>query len=137
MKTQAYQSARNLFRRALSAGKRTGGERGIRGHWDGKDKPSPGELARQIAAAEENAGANILKSSHRSRLVKSRLFGQDVVIKRFAPGSTAMRLKYLFRVSRGRRAWAAAVTMRELGIPTPKPCGFLELHAHGMPSASY
>lgn len=54
-------------------------------------------------------------------IARAMLEEKDVVIKKFP-----RTWKDWFRLSRGRRAWAAALTLKALEIPTIEPLGFLE-----------
>ena len=83
-------------------------------------------LRKVVEEAESQPDAQVIKSSARIRVVHSRLLGQDVLIKRYNLVGWVDRVKYRWRVSRARRAWAAANTFRDFGIATPEPLGFAE-----------
>jgi hypothetical protein len=83
-------------------------------------------LARAVAEAEAAPGARELKRTPRIRVTRADLFGRDVAIKRYEAPRGFLRLKYRFRASRARRAWAAARTLQRAGLPTPEPLGVLE-----------
>ena len=85
------------------------------------------KLLEALAQAEQNAQTHLIKSSPTIRVMRADVLGQDVLIKRYDLNGRLDRIKYRWRASRARRAWAAAVTMRELGLPTPEPLGFLEV----------
>ena len=70
-------------------------------------------------------------------MFRAHLLGRDALIKRYDLIDIGDRLKYLFRVSRARRAWAAAKTLTDLGIPTPEPLGFLEIRSGPFVARSY
>jgi hypothetical protein len=63
--------------------------------------------------------------------------GHDALVKRYEVDGLYRKIKYLPRVSRGRRAFAAAAALKELGAETPRPLGFLSVSRHGLPARSY
>ena len=88
----------------------------------------------RIEQAPETA---TLKNNPIIRVMRANLFGRDTLIKRYSMPRWIDRLKYRFRASRARRAWAAARTLLGLGIPTPEPLGFLEVYEGSIATRSY
>lgn len=96
---------------------------------------APDDLRRAVEAAA--AGADMLKEGSRSRVFRATLMGREVVVKQFEQAGGGRQLKDLFRASRARRAWAAAATLRDLGLPTPEPLGYLDIGEGRAPATTY
>jgi hypothetical protein len=107
--------------------------RSYRVHWP---HGNPETLLADVLEAEENP-PKILKKSHINTVIRAKIDGRDLVIKRFRDPRLKQRLKYLFRNSRSRRAWAAASTLRDAGIDTPAPLGFIECSGSLLPGCCY
>jgi len=97
--------------------------------------------ARALLAAveriEQEPETTTLKNNPIIRVMRANLFGHDTLIKRYSLPRRIDRIKYRFRASRARRAWAAARTLLGLGIPTPEPLGFLEVYEGSLATRSY
>jgi hypothetical protein len=107
------------------------------GTWKSDPSISLSGLRAAIQEAEKARGTKIIKSEKRIRVFRAHLLGRDAIIKRYDLIDVGDRLKYLFRASRAHRAWAAARTLTELGIPTPEPLGFLEIRTGPFVTRSY
>ena len=125
---QSPVKARQLYLQAL---------REHRGTWKSDSSISIAELTNAIDQAEKAPGIEVIKSENKIRVLRAHLLGHDALIKRYDLIDIGDRLKYLFRVSRARRAWAAANTLTHLGIPTPEPLGFLEIRSGPFVARSY
>jgi hypothetical protein len=120
--------ARQLYLQAL---------REHEGTWTSNSAISIAELTDAIDRAEKAPGTKVIKTEDRIRVLHAHLLERDALIKRYDLIDIGDRLKYLFRVSRARRAWAAAKTLTDLGIPTPEPLGFLEIRSGLFVARSY
>lgn len=104
--------------------------------WSAPPFPSPDAVVDAVLAAEASPG-RVLKQSRVNLSVRTCLLDREVVLKRFNLPRPYLRLKYRWRASRARRAWAAARTLADLGIGTPPPLGFIERSVRGWPAESY
>jgi len=137
--------ARARFRAESLYGSALGGQRTALSRWNqplrGSWNPDPGITAPDLHAAIERAEADpavhVVKDGARIRVLRANLFGRDALIKRYDLLPLGDKLKYVFRPSRARRAWAAAQTLVRLGLPTPEPLGCLEVFRAGIPVRSY
>lgn len=96
----------------------------------------PPALAEAVLRAE-CAPDRIMKRSAINLVFRARIDGRDMMIKRYDSRGSAHRATYWTRPSRGRRAWAAATALQRIGIPTPRPIGFIEDRQFGFPGTSY
>lgn len=79
-----------------------------------------------MARLGERAEDRVLKRDARSVVVRTRLAGEAVVMKRQASPSGRKPFKRYFVPSRAARAWRAAGQVANLGIATPTPIAYLE-----------
>ena len=103
---------------------------------DGPDRPSPEALLDDLLLAEASP-ERIFKKNDANYVFKTRLYGRPVLVKRFDLRGIAQRIKYLPRRPRGKRAWAASLTLDAAAIPTPRALGFLTVTRSGLPLHSY
>ena len=94
--------------------------------WSPGPLPATAELLEALRDAEERPARTLKWRSTINRVFRVDLLGEDVVIKTYDLLSAGQRLRYRWRTSRGRRAWAAGETFRQLGIATPQPLGWIE-----------
>ena len=104
------------------------------GSWMQRD-PAPEDLVHAIETLEASP-RRVLKSSGINHVLKGEMLGESVILKRYDLPRPRHRIKYLMRPSRGRRAWAAALTLRACRIPTPPCLGFFECGGR-LPGTSY
>lgn len=107
------------------------------GFWAPRPDVTAVELKEAIREALALDTADVLKKGDKGQVVHTRLLGRDVIIKGFEIRTAGDRLKNAFRSSRGRRAFAAARTLQETGLPTPEPLGFLDVNVGSRPRRSY
>lgn len=131
----AQQPTREYARALRTESESSGGP--YRGYWAPEPGLSPALLSSETDRAERVATGRPLKKGPRITVFRAFMFGHDTLVKRYDFCSWPERLKYLFRISRGRRAWAVAETFRTLGIPSPHPLGYLEVRKGGLPVRSY
>ncbi len=131
--------ARHIYQKALHPKQNTGTWQKyvIKSFWTDQPNLPPEELLKQVMAAGTAPDAEVLKRGHRVLVQRIHLFGYDLVMKRYDLKGFVEKFKYCLRHSRARRFWAAAETLTELGIPTPKPFGFLEMYQAGIPTVTY
>ena len=91
-------------------------------YWPHGDMDS---LLTEVLEVEKNP-PKLLKKSHINTVIRADIQGRDTVIKRYSDPRLTQRLKNRFRPSRNRQAWAAGMAMRDAGIGTPPPLGFIE-----------
>ncbi|MDD4737069.1 MAG: lipopolysaccharide kinase InaA family protein [Kiritimatiellae bacterium] len=103
------------------------------GCWLPEPELSPERLRALVAEAMRDPEAVILKEDRRTTVLRTRLLGRDVMIKRYVLTKLSEQIKYAFRHSPARRFWAAARTMQAVRIPTPEPLGILEEYRLGIP----
>ncbi len=115
--------ARTLYREHFRQRRREGDLAG----WACEAGLSLAELRDQIYRAEQDPATVWIKRRLPTRLFRTRLFGREVVVKRHDVRTNWERLRYRLRASRARRACAAALTLRDLGLPTPPPLAYLEI----------
>lgn len=125
-----------VYRRHLAQGGPAPAQ-GLRAYWEDDPLASPLDLMADIQAAESALSARVIKTGPAIQSTRTLLRGRDVLIKRFSLSHGWSRLKYRYRPSRARRAWAAASTLRDCRIDTPTPLGFLEVVEHSTPIVSY
>lgn len=102
-------------------------------HWPHGDAES---LLAEVLEAEKNP-PKLLKQSHINTVIRAEIQGRDTVIKRYCDPRLKQRIKYRFRHSRSRRAWAAASSLQDAGIHTPPPLGFVECAGPLLPGCCY
>ncbi len=93
-------------------------------------------LRTRLLEAAGDPNARVLKNAPTSRVVQTTWQGVPCVIKLHRAPAGWKRYKYPRRLSRGRRAWAAANLLDSLSVPTPRPLAFFEERAGGIPAAS-
>ncbi len=108
-----------------------------RGIWLPEGSVSADEFRHDVEAALHGPDAVLLKQSDVATVVLTRLRGEHVVIKRHRLMNASAKLKYRWRMSRARRAWAAGVTMKRLGLPVAEPMGLLEIMRGSRVTGSY
>ena len=96
---------------------------------------SPKDLYSAVHSLE-NTPKRILKSSHINRVLVGELLGESVILKRYDLPRLRHQFKYVMRPSRGRRAWASALTLKTFEIPTTPCLGFFECRTK-LPNTSY
>lgn len=96
----------------------------------------PEHLLALVNDAENAPGSTTIKEDRRTKVMRTRLLGYDVIIKQYRLTTFSERIKYLFRCSPARRFWAASRTMQAFCIPTPQPLGLIEIHCGGVPVQS-
>jgi len=84
-------------------------------------------------------GSRLLKDSPVSSSVLFSVpgTGEEFYLKRYNVRGAFFPFKYLFRVSRARRAWHTAHSMGARDIPTPEPVLYLERRRAGLLRESY
>lgn len=97
----------------------------------------PEDLLAEIEGAFGDSSAHTIKAGRSISVVRTYLWDQQVIIKRFALAPGWRSLRHRGRPSRARRAWAAGRLLRARGIATPDPLGFVEVRRHGIPVVSY
>ncbi len=130
--------ARALYRAALQTAAlkfRTDGKT-LSGCWTDRPDMAPSELLMLVREAVARPDSRIIKQTGRITVTRAHMEGREVIIKRYDLDGPLERIRYLFHPSRARRFWAAASTLRKLGIPTPQPLGFLERWERGIPASS-
>ena len=78
-----------------------------------------------------------LKKGNSATVIRVRLDGRDLVIKRYNLKSLWHRLRRLFRHTRAWNAWRIAKKMELFGVATAKPVGFLEHRIGAFRGVSY
>ncbi len=133
----AARSARQLARRLQSARRAEHAEgAGAAGVWLDSSL-SPDDVLAEVQRAESGPGRQVIKAGPSHILFRCRLFGRDTLVKRYGLTGPATRARYWFRLSRARRAWTAAATLRDLGLATPEPLGYVEVGCGRAPATSY
>jgi hypothetical protein len=129
--TEARKLSRRIYQGHLHAGKLGSGGRGS---WRSDPSVTPHQLRNALAEAEQSPALQRLKQSEHIQVFRVPLLDQDVVVKRYDAYKARDLAKGWARASRGRQAYAAACTLQELQVETPRPLGFLEcLHPDGHP----
>ncbi len=90
------------------------------------------EMSSAVEDALTSQASVAVKKGERIHVIRANLMGQDVLIKRYILRGAVERLKYRWRASRARRAWAAAAAMRAMNVRTPEPLGFWERREGGV-----
>ncbi|NLK41545.1 MAG: hypothetical protein GX298_05775 [Planctomycetes bacterium] len=70
--------------------------------------------------------ARLLKNGKTSFVTAVTLHGRNYVIKRYNPKGLWHQIRHTLKHSRARRGWLNARRLLQLGIPTPRPAGFIE-----------
>ena len=73
--------------------------------------------------------ANVLKNGTTCFVTRTQWCGRAVVIKRYNSKGLLHGLRHTLKGSRAQRGWLTAHRLRQLGIPTPKPLGYIEEYA--------
>jgi tRNA A-37 threonylcarbamoyl transferase component Bud32 len=73
--------------------------------------------------------ARLLKNGNTCFVTGVNWNGRDYVIKRYNPKGLLHGLRHTLKRSRARRGWLNAHRLLLLGIPTPRPVGFIEEYA--------
>lgn len=130
---QAAQHARALYHHHLQDVDRR--ER-VHGRWIDPAE-SVDQVYAELARAEADPHCVVLKDSGPQRVSLASVAGRTVVVKRYRVEGVWKRLRNCLRPSRARRAWAAARTLRDLGVATPAPLGYLDVGGSRCPMVSY
>lgn len=88
-------------------------------------------------AMMQAAGAQLLKDGNTCTVVKTRLAGLTVVIKRYNIKNFWHALGRAFRPSRAARSWANAHRLAVMGVATAKPVALLEKRVFGLRREAY
>ena len=75
------------------------------------------------------SAATLLKNGNTCFVTAVNWNGRDYVIKRYNPKGLLHGLRHTLKRSRARRGWLNAHRLLLLGIPTPRPVGFIEEYA--------
>lgn len=95
-----------------------------------RDDIPPKEAEALLAKIDDvTLSANVLKNGTTCFVTATDWCGRPVVIKRYNPKGLLHRLRHTLKRSRARRGWLTAHRLRQFGIPTPKPLGFIEEYA--------
>lgn len=78
-----------------------------------------------------------LKLGRSSTVVRTRLNGSEVVVKRYNFKNNWHRLRRLFRTTRAKHCWQVAQKMQLFGVKTAKPIAFIEKKWLGFTYQSY
>lgn len=78
-----------------------------------------------------------LKQGNSSTVVKVEIEGQQLVIKRYNMKSTSHFLRRCLRPSRAAVSWRNANLLEFIGLPTPRPLGFIEQRQFGLRHQAY
>jgi len=81
-------------------------------------------LPEQLDAVTQTA--KILKNGTSCFVTTTQWCNRSVVIKRYNHQGLLHGLRHTLKGSRARRGWLTAHRLRQLGIPTPKPLGYIE-----------
>ena len=108
-----------------------------RGIWRPDGLLAADEIRHGIEEAFRAADAVTIKKSAIALVLRSHVLGEFAVIKRHRFARAGKRLKYLWRMSRARRAWIAGLVLRRLGLPAAEPLGFLEITSAGRVTESF
>ena len=97
-----------------------------------------GESAEFINNIEQiMANGEPLKKGNSATVVKTEVDGQKLVIKRYNMKSTGHFLRRCLRPSRAAVSWKNANLLEFIGLPTPKPLGFIEQRQFGLRHQAY
>ena len=96
------------------------------GYWQPAPQIGPASLLAHIITAETDPATHFYKRGDTNMVFQASLLGEDCVIKRHDITKQKDQVKYRYRKSRGRRAWAAAKTLKRMNIATPAPLGFAD-----------
>lgn len=91
----------------------------------------------QAALEIDNHPETWLKRSAINLVSATNLGNRTLVFKRYDMLGRRQQLHYRFRASRARRAWAAALTMRDFAISTPEPFALIEGFRGSRPIQSF
>jgi hypothetical protein len=86
-----------------------------------------GQWIEQIDAITDSA--RLLKNGNTCFVTAVTRRGRDYVIKRYNPKGLLHSFRHTLKRSRARRGWLNAHRLHYLGIPTPRPVGFIEEYA--------
>jgi hypothetical protein len=103
---------------------------------DAEDDPPSDAFLDDLLMAEASPD-RIFKKSDVNFVFKTRLLDRPVLVKRFDLRGIAHRIKYLPREPRGKRAWAASLTLDAAAVSTPQAVGFVSVTRSGLPLRSY
>lgn len=79
----------------------------------------------------------VLKAGNSATVVRTKLAGRDVVIKRYNVKSFSHFLKRCWRPSRAANAWRFGNLLELLDIPTPEALGFIETRKGPLRNTAY
>ena len=91
------------------------------------DRTAAEELVGNIDAV--TGAARLLKNGNTCFVTAVQRHGREYVIKRYNPKGLLHGLRHTLKRSRARRGWLNAHRLLYLGIPTPRPVGFIEEYA--------
>jgi hypothetical protein len=128
------QRIRWQFRNHAKSAPRQGPLSGI---WLPDSRRSLEDLREALRAAVASEAATVLKVSDHGLVVSTELEGRAILIKRVAVAGGWDQFRYRFRISHGRRSYAAARTLLDYRIDTPTPLGFIEETVRGQRASWY
>jgi len=111
--------------------------RRLTGFWADDPSVSPESLFQAVEQMLADPQTRPVKQDRRAASWCGELWGRQVFLKRYLILTLEDQLKYLLRVSRARRYWAAARVLTEAGFGTPRALGYLEIRRGLRPVASF
>lgn len=90
-----------------------------------------GALQKAVAAGHP------LKKGNSATVLRSKLAGEKVVVKRYNIKNLQHFVNRCLRPSRAQNSWLQANLLEYLGIPTPQPLGFVEQRIFGLRYTAY
>jgi len=108
---------------------RDAGSAELTGCWAGRPGVTLAQLHEAVRALREH-DTPPLHGSARAELFRGTLFGEDLIVKIFAPNPRPWRKN--FGPSRARLSWAGSRVLRDMGLACPEVLGFLEILRGGM-----
>lgn len=94
------------------------------------DTPALRAVLADPAAFMHSVEADVLKDDARSRVVRARIDGRDVVVKESHAKTWSKAFQRALLPSRAARGWHAAHTVEALGIPAAGPIAYVDIR-HG------
>jgi tRNA A-37 threonylcarbamoyl transferase component Bud32 len=89
----------------------------------------PAQMAARIEDLDSSfAGGRMIKVDMNIDVCQARWGGRDVVIKRYKHVGIIHSIRHTFKRSRGYRSWLSGRRLVELGIPTPLPLAYIDVH---------
>ncbi len=80
---------------------------------------------------------SLLKAGNSSTVIKTKIDGKELVVKRYNVKGSWHWLRRSLRVTRAAECWRLANLLRLVGIPTAKPVAFIEKKILGLRNKSY